>query len=409
MKNNILTAGFAILLVAGIGIGINYLSKQTKSPLGANIQEATNNIQQKEQPAQINEKAYVAIEGTGEIAVINTQSKIVIKKIDLADHSHNTHGSVAYMPHNVQVAPNGKSVWVAANAMSTASHNEKQSVLPFIKTARASEGHGEEQTPTNDDQLIVINPETDEIIKRISIGKGLNLAHVVLSPDSSFALTTAQKTSEIYRVNAATFEVEKNIAAAEGSAPHGLRISPDGKTAYIAMVKGKSIGVLDINKFALSYIALDGAAVQAGITPNGKYAVASVYDTKKLAVYSTENKELNYVSLPSEANGPVQMYPTPDSRFIYMVDQGYYFNQPTSEVVYKIDLNEMKVIKSIKAGKAPHGIVVSKDGKFAYVTNLLSGDVSVIDTATDTEIAKIVIGKEPNGISLWSKTLGGTQ
>lgn len=408
MKNNILTAAFAILLIAGIGIGINYLSKQAKSPLGANIQEAANGIQQKEQSAQINEKAYVAIEGTGEIAVINTQSKTVIKKIDLTDHSHSAHGSVAYMPHNVQVAPNGKSVWVAANAMSAASHNEKQSVLPFVKTARADEGHGNE-APSDDDQLIIIDPETDTIVKRISVGKGLHLAHVVLSPDSSFALATAQGTGAIYKINTATFEVEKNISATEGSAPHGLRISPDGKTAYIAMVKGKSIGVLDIEKFALNYIALDGAAVQTGVTPDGKYAVASVYNTKKLAVYNTQNKKLSYVALPSEANGPVQMYPTPDSRFIYMVDQGYYFNQPTSEVVYKIDLVEMKVVKSIKAGKAPHGIVVSKTGKFAYVTNLLSGDVSVIDTATDTEISKIEIGKEPNGISLWSKALGGTQ
>lgn len=408
MKNNILTAAFAILLVAGVGIGINYLNKQSKSPLGANIQEAASGIQQKEQSAEVNEKAYVAIEGTGEVAVIDTKSKTVIKKIDLSDHSHTSHGPVSYMPHNVQVAPNGKSVWVAANAMSMSNHNEKQSLLPFIKTARADEGHAEE-VPTDDDQLIVIDPKTDTIVKRISIGKGLHLAHVVLSPDSSFALATAQGTGAIYKINAVTFEVEKNIIAIKDSAPHGLRISPDGKTAYIAMVKGKSLGVLDIEKFTLSYVALNGAAVQAGITPDGKYAVASVYDTKKLAVYSIENKELNYVSLPSEANGPVQMYPTPDSRFIYMVDQGYYFNQPTSEIVYKIDLTEMKVVKSIKAGKAPHGIVVSKDGKYAYVTNLLSNDISVIDTTTDTEIAKIEIGKEPNGISLWSKTLGGTQ
>lgn len=403
MKKIILLAIFAIVLIAGIATVYSYW-KNEKNAI-TNTEGIANNLQQS---AQINEKAYVAIEGTGEIAVIDTASKTVIKKIDLTDHSHNTHGSVSYMPHNVQVAPNGKSVWVAANAMSEAGHNKKQSSLPFIKTARASEGHSDE-TPTDDDQLIVIDPETDTIVKRISIGKGLNLAHVVLSPDSSFALTTASNTGTIYKINAVTFEVEKNIIAIKDSAPHGLRISPDGKIAYIAMVKGKSLGVLDIEKLTLSYVALNGAAVQAGITPDGKYTVASVYDTKKLAVYNTQSKVLSYVALPEDSNGPVQMYPTPDSKFVYMVDQGYYFNQPTSEIVYKIDLTEMKVIKSIKAGKAPHGIVVSKDGKFVYVANLLSGDVSVIDTATDTEIAKIEIGKEPNGISLWSKTLGGTQ
>ena len=105
--------------------------------------------------------------------------------------------------------------------------------------------------------------------------------------------------------------------------------------------------------------------------------------------------------MPKEAKGPVQIYPTPDSRYVYVADQGYYFNQPNSDLVYKIDLQEMKVAQIIKGGTAPHGVAVSKDGKFAYVTNLLSGDLSVIDTAQGKEVAKIKVGKMPNGVSLF--------
>ena len=77
----------------------------------------------------------------------------------------------------------------------------------------------------------------------------------------------------------------------------------------------------------------------------------------------------------------MQIYPTPDSKYVYVADQGYYFNQPNSDLVYKIDLQEMKVAETIKSGTAPHGVVVSQDGKFVYVTNLLSDDLSVIDTS----------------------------
>ena len=136
----------------------------------------------------------------------------------------------------------------------------------------------------------------------------------------------------------------------KGGEPHGLRISPDGKMAYIAMLKGKSIGVLDIEKMTLSYVPLKGAAVQAGVTPDGKYALASVYDTKSLAVYDIASQKLSYVDLPKEAKGRVQIYPSPDSRYVYVVDQGYYFNQPNSDLVYKIDLQEMKVVQTIKGG-----------------------------------------------------------
>src|SRR3990167_10100227 len=167
------------------------------------------------------------------------------------------------------------------------------------------------------------------------------------------------------------------------------------------MLKGKSIGVLDIQKMTLSYVPLRGAAVQTGVTPDWKYALASVYDAKSLAVYDVASSKLNYIDLPKEAKGPVQLYPTPDSRFVYVADQGFYFDQPISDTVYKIDLKEMKVVRAIKGGSAPHGVIVSRDGKFVYVTNLLSDDVSVIDTILGKEVTKIKIGKMPNGISLW--------
>jgi YVTN family beta-propeller protein len=46
---------------------------------------------------------------------------------------------------------------------------------------------------------------------------------------------------------------------------------------------------------------------------------------------------------------------------------------------------------------------VSPDGKTTYITNLLSNNVTVIDTATDMVIATIPAGKKSNGISIWTK------
>jgi YVTN family beta-propeller protein len=114
------------------------------------------------------------------------------------------------------------------------------------------------------------------------------------------------------------------------------------------------------------------------------------------------------VDLPPDAKGPIQMYPTPDSKFVYVADQGYYFGQPQNNIVYKVDVSSGTIIKQITAGAAPHGVVVSKDGKLVYITNLKSDDVSIIDTAIDAEVGRIPAGKEPNGISIWSKSLGGT-
>jgi len=333
-----------------------------------------------EHSSDIAQKIYVAIEGEAKIAVIDPVEGAVIKNISIAGFS----------PHNVQVSPDNKTVWVTGNS---AGHGH--SLLP-IKSANADTG----EIP---DEVIVIDPIRDAVIKRIQIGAGIHLAHVVLTPDSRYAYVTAQVQGMIYKIDVKSYGVIKSIATGENSEPHGLRISPDGRFAYVAMLGNKSLGVVDLKTDRFSEVPLGGASVQTGITPNNKFVVVSLYDTKQLAVYRVSDGSISYIDLPATSKGPIQMYPTPDSRFIYLADQGYYFSQPSSQWVYKIDIETRKVIKEIKAGKAPHGVVVSADGKFVYVTNLLSGDVSVIDTARDEEVKTIKVGKEPNGISIWYK------
>src|SRR3990167_2814905 len=382
-----------LVALAALTGGIFLLSGKT--PLRQSSDGASKETSKKLE-TKIEDKIYVAIEEVGEIAVISVKDRNVIKRIDLSSDIGGT--KIGFMPHNVQVAPDNKSVWVTANAMDMSGNKVSFNVIP---KARADEGHGEEADIKANDEIIVIDPLTDKIIKRIEMGTDLHLSHIALTSDSNYAIAAAQSKGVVYKINAQTYEVEREINTEKGGEPHGLRISPDGKTAYIAMLKGKSIGVLDIQKMTLSYVPLKGAAVQTGVTPDGRYALASVYDAKSLAVYDIVSQKLSYVDLPKEAKGPVQIYPTPDSRYVYVADQGYYFNQPNSDLIYKIDLRNMKVAETIKGGSAPHGIIVSKDGKFVYVTNLLSDDVSVIDTILGKEVTKIKIGKMPNGISLW--------
>lgn len=348
---------------------------------------------------QPNEKIYVAVEGESKVAVFDPAANKIITAIDLSvEHKG---GKLPYAPHNVQVSPDTKTVWVTANA---GAHREHASILFPGVLAHGNEEEGEEP-----DEVIVINPKTDKIVKRIPVGPGLHLAHVVLTPDSSFALVTAQNEDAVYKINARTFEIAKKIFMPPSQInsgpqePHGIRVSPDGSVAYIAILKGKGLGILDLRNDNIAIVPLGGLAVQTGVMPDGKFAVASLYDTKQLAVYSIESKELKTVQLPESAKGPIQMHTTPDSKFVYLADQGYYFNQPASEWVYKIDLEKLEVVKEIKAGQGPHGVAISEDGARVYVTNLLSGDISVIDTATDEEVSRIKVGKEPNGVSVWVK------
>lgn len=335
------------------------------------------------------EKLYVAVEGEGAVAVFDTASRKRIATVFLG---------AGDSPHNVQVAPDGLNVWVTVNSGDHHGHTKSDD-------KHRGSAH-EEASGQAVDEVVVINPETDAIEHHIPLGTGLHLAHVALAPDSQSAYVTAQNTGTIYKIDANTFKVQKLIAAPSNSQPHGLRIA--GSHAYIALLNGKGLGKLNLQTNQLEVIALAGAAVQTAVTPNSRSVAVSLYDSKQLAVYDTNTGALHNIPLPNNAKGPVQLYPTPDNRYLYVADQGHYFNQPDSQWIYKVDLQQSKVVRAIKAGVAPHGIVIAKNGHYAYVSNLVSNDVSIIDLKSDEEIARLPVGKEPNGISVWNKREGGT-
>ncbi len=333
---------------------------------------------------KIQDKVYVASEESGEITVVSVKDRVVMDRISLSSETRGIK-TVLY-PHNVQVAPNNKSVWVTANA--------------YLMNMKKNTDMAGMSMDING-EIIVIDPLTDKIIKRMEMGAGLHLSHIVLTPDSNYAIAVAQSGGAIFKINANTYEIEKEIFIEKGSEPHGLRISPDGKTAYIAIMEGKSLGILDIDQMSLTYVPLKGKAVQSGVTPDGKYALASIYYPPSLAVYEISSAKLSYVDLPPRSLGMVQIYPTPNSQFVFVADQGYFFNQFAGEYVYKIDLKEMSIAQTIKAGSAPHGVVVSNDGKLVFVTNMLSNNLSVIDADSGKEIARIKVGRMPNGVSIF--------
>lgn len=334
------------------------------------------------------EKLYVAVEGEGKLAVIDTSNRQVIKTVDLAEHKSDSH--TPFAPHNVQVAPDGRSVWITA--MAGGGHGG------------GHDGHG---AAAPADQVIVVDPSSDSVIQRIPIAAGVHLAHVVLTPDSRYAYITAQDENSVYKINARDYRVEKRIVLPPHSQPHGLRVSPDGH-AYIALLGGKGLAVLDLATEQVSVRNLPGAAVQTAVTPSGSLVFVTLYDSKQIAVFNPSAHSLGYMNLPESSKGPVQLYPSADGRYLLVADQGYYFEQPTGHLVYKLDVSSGVVVAQIKAGDAPHGVVVAPHGETAYITNLLSNDVSVINTQSNGEIARIPVGAKPNGVSLWSSEYGGT-
>jgi YVTN family beta-propeller protein len=80
--------------------------------------------------------------------------------------------------------------------------------------------------------------------------------------------------------------------------------------------------------------------------------------------------------------------------------QNAYITNLGSNSVSVIDTATNTVTVTIPVGVGPYGVAVSQDGSKLYVTNESSDTVSVIDTATNTVIATIPVGTTPRGVAV---------
>jgi YVTN family beta-propeller protein len=96
--------------------------------------------------------------------------------------------------------------------------------------------------------------------------------------------------------------------------------------------------------------------------------------------------------------GPTRSSPialTSDDRFVWAVNRE---NNSVSVLEVGNDLNQK--VREIKVGVEPRAIAIKPDDKKVYVTNMVSGTVSVINTNALKVVKVIPVGTEPFGCAL---------
>jgi YVTN family beta-propeller protein len=99
------------------------------------------------------------------------------------------------------------------------------------------------------------------------------------------------------------------------------------------------------------------------------------------------------VTIEGGDSKPKGVVVTPDGKKAFVANGA-------SHHVAVIDAQAHEVIATIPVGRRPWGIALTYDGKKAYVANGVSNDVAVIDTAAQKVIASIPVGKMPWGIAV---------
>lgn len=238
---------------------------------------------------------------------------------------------------------------------------------------------------TANGKVIVINPNTDTVVKTIT---GFQDAWgVAVSPNGGTAYVTNNEIkrapagglfggpldpgrgpdNRVSVIDAATNTVTGTITVGYG--PKGIAASPDGNAIYVA-------NSCDSRK---SCSATTGSLSVIDTNPNDGTAVNTVihtltFDSQAIAVAVSPNSQAAYVTT-NGGTGP-------------------------TGTVKVIDTANATVTKTISVGVNPTAVVVTADGSTAFVANFGSNTVSVIDTATGTVTDTIEDISNPNGLAL---------
>lgn len=169
-----------------------------------------------------------------------------------------------------------------------------------------------------------------------------------------------------------------------------------GTVSIIKIKRNKVIGVITgfdgpggivISK-DIAYVTNYGGGVQSG---NGK--TVSVVDLKKRKIIDTIQVDL----------APAALALSPCHKFLYVI--AYVDGKPGTGKLDVITTKTNTVITNITGFFGPFGIAVTKNGKYAYVTNFGSNDfapygttVSVVDLHKYSIIKTILVGIQPCGI-----------
>ena len=315
-------------------------------------------------------KVFIADQGSGTVTVIDVVS---FKKLAIIP--------VGRSPHNVQVAPDAKRLWVTNNGRPSASEQHQSSTGP---------GHGQS---TGRGELWVLDIGTHAVVATVSVGS--HPAHVVLTPDGRHAYVTNGGDGTVSVVDTQAGRLTATIRV--GDSPHGIRMSPDGREAYVANLKGGTVSIIDTATMKESArLPVGKGPAQTGFTPDGRLAFVSLSEENQVALIDPAARRV--VRKVPVGPGPIQLHATADGKRLLVANQGS--EERPGTTVSVIDLGSGEVVATVKTGRGAHGIAVGNDGRYAFVTNIYEATVSVIELGPMKVVTTVPTGKAPNGISV---------
>jgi YVTN family beta-propeller protein len=310
------------------------------------------------------------------------------------------------------------------------------SALPLVETALGAAPQGpfayvtQRDTRPDAGTVAVIDTAINDVVATVEVGPGPS--GMAITSDGKWAYVANHGTFDALAVTSlsntvsvlklATRRRERDdhgdgdavrpprvmATVAVGLGPLGVAVRPDGKEVYVTNFGtdnpalgdvGNTISVIKTasNK-VIATITVGKFPAGVAFTPDGRRAYVTNRGDNTVSVIDTKTRTVR-TTVPVQYK-PANVAITPDGRHAYVTNFGDPIPRPGTTVSVIDTTTDMVVATIPGVGPGPLGVAVTPDGAYVYVVNVLSDNVSVIETATNTVVATVAVGPRPRAVAI---------
>ncbi|MGZ8260075.1 MAG: YncE family protein [Caldimonas sp.] len=263
------------------------------------------------------------------------------------------------------------------------------------------EGGALKQAPDNRLWVIDLQANPPRLIDTVAVGKQPSGLSINRAGTLALIANRADNSISVLRIAGKKVELIDTVAIGEQVAH--VVFTPDGKRALAVKFPGHKVALLDVAGEKVTYGKYDMPVglwpYNIDVTPDGKLALtadngnsgASDGQVDTVSVIDLELSPPRVVDKVVVGDGPEGLAISPTGRLaVALLLRGnnatrsaFFYNPNGSVVAMRIDGKKVTRTNEVVVGGLPEGAVFSDDGRYLYVGNYMTQDVSILRVEGD--------------------------
>ena len=294
------------------------------------------------------------------VYVPNSQSNTV-DVIDQRTAKVIDHFAVGALPQHVTPSWDLRTLWVtndAGNSLTpidprTGRHGRAVAVRDPYNLYFTADGRRAIVVAEAHRELDFRTPHTMRLTKRLRLAQCAGVDHMDFTADGRLALVSCEFAGRMVVVDLDRERAIRTIPLRKGAMPQDVKLSPDGRTFYVADMASNGVWLIDARRLRKERFEHTGAG----------------------------------------AHG---LYPSRDSKVLYVSKRG-------AGTITPISFRTRRPVRTwrITGGGSPDMGGLSADGRVLWLSGRYDSEVYAISTATGKLLHRIPVGNGPHGLCVW--------